>query len=127
MDASIFEKYFKDLCKHTKVHLERNNQQDRPVIFVMDNAAYHKRVEGLKGGIYSLRKAELVEWMERCKAIDEEMKIKGKGGELRYKTKIDLLAVCRKYPTQFRGKPAVEIIAEDASFKFCGCHRTIRC
>ena len=79
MDASIFEKYFKDLCKHTKVHLERNNQQDRPVIFDMDNAAYHKRVEGLKGGIYSLRKAELVEWMERCKATDEEMKVKGQG------------------------------------------------
>jgi len=41
----------------------------------MDNAAYHKRVEGLKGGIYSLRKAELVEWMERCKATTSMFRV----------------------------------------------------
>jgi transposase len=117
MNASIFEKYFKDLCKYTKAHLERNNQQGRSVVFVMDNAAYHKRVEGRSRGVYGLRKAELVEWMEKCNATDEEMKIKDKSGELRYKTKIDPLAVCRKDPARFRGKPIVEIIAEEAGFE----------
>ena len=30
----------------------------------MDNAAYHKRVEDLNGGISTLRKQELINWMK---------------------------------------------------------------
>jgi transposase len=70
MNAHNFEKYFRELCEHTKAYL-KNKQEDRPVVFVMDNAAYHKRVEGLKGGIHKLKKADLVAWMEECKATED--------------------------------------------------------
>jgi transposase len=54
MNSRIFEEYFRDLCEAL---LERGDRYQK-IVFHMDNAKYHKRIEGLSCGLSSLRKGE---------------------------------------------------------------------
>ena len=71
----------------------------------MDNAAYHKRVEGLKDRISKLWKSNLIEWMKKCNPIlSDDMFVS--------KTKKEIYNICRQEPRRFCGITKVEEIAK---------------
>lgn len=58
MNSDSFQNYFEGLCAWMQ-----KMYPDWFVIFHMDNAAYYKKINGLKGPLSSLKKAELCDWL----------------------------------------------------------------
>jgi hypothetical protein len=56
MNATTFENYFTNLCSKILSKYPEDRVRNDGVYIYMDNAAYHKRVEGLQGGISKLKK-----------------------------------------------------------------------
>src|SRR4051812_25647094 len=73
----------------------------------MDNAAYHKRIEGLPRCLSSLRKEELINWLLFQGANNEELQ------KLNRK---ELYELARDNPS-YKGTPVVETIAAEYGFR----------
>jgi hypothetical protein len=108
MSAEVFEEYFAELCSDIILHYPEE-RLSKGVYIYMDNAAYHKRVKGLEGGISKLRKSELIEWMKQCDPALTDETFAGK-------KKADIYNMCKDEPQRFRGTTIVEQIAKDAGF-----------
>ena len=103
MNAQIFEDYFQDLCESL---LERGSKYQSVVIH-MDNAKYHKRVDGLSRCLSSLRKGELKNWL-LLKGAEPE--------QLEKMTRKQLYELARDKP-EYKGVPYVETIAANYGFQ----------
>lgn len=103
MDSRIFEEYFRGLCEAL---LEEGNKY-RKIIFHMDNARYHKRIDGLPRCLSSLRKDELKEWLLSKGAKPEQL------NNLKRK---QLYELARDKP-EYKGTPVVEKIAAEYGFE----------
>jgi hypothetical protein len=114
MNADAFKQYFEKLCRWMK-----NNYPGRKVIFHMDNAPYHTKIEGLRVGKRSLSsssKAVIIKWLKDRGATDEELcLIPRKPGDddkpmESSMTWIELYLLTRN--PKVRGKPIPEAIVE---------------
>jgi len=110
MNAEKFEEYFKELCEEIlKKYPQERIQQG--VYIYMDNAAYHKRVEGLPKGISKLKKQELIMWMKKCDPqLTDENTFNGKSKE-------EIYSICRQDLQKFRGTSVAEGIAKSYNFQ----------
>jgi len=104
MNAEVFEKYFTELCSEIVLHYSEERLQ-KGVYIYMDNAAYHKRVEGLTGGVSKMKKKELINWMKQCDARLSEDVFEGK-------TKKEIYSIYRREPHRYKGTPMVEEISK---------------
>jgi len=102
MDGTIFETYFRDLCET----LLESRDKYRQVVFHMDNAKYHKRIDGLPRCLSSLRKEELKTWLLSKGAEPEQLEKLGRR-ELYELARDDL---------RYKGIPVVERIAGEYGF-----------
>src|SRR5262249_35385978 len=68
MNADMFQDYFERLCKWMK-----EKYPGRKVVFHMDNAPYHKKIDGLDKSLSSLNKTKLVQWLKMQGPKDEEV------------------------------------------------------
>ena len=110
MNAEKFEEYFKKLREEiTKKYPQERIRQG--VYIYMDNAAYHKKIEGLPKGISNLKKQELIEWMKKCDPqLTDENTFNGK-------KKQEIYSICQQEPQKFRGVSVVEEIAKSHNFE----------
>jgi DDE superfamily endonuclease len=97
MNADVFRDYFEQLCKWMK-----KKYPGQKVVFHMDNAGYHKKTDGLDKALSSLNKTELVAWLKKQGAKNEE--VDGK----RRKEYLYQLA----QEDRFKGKPIPETIVK---------------
>jgi hypothetical protein len=106
MDSERFLKYFEKLCIWM-----RNKYGERKVVFHMDNAPYHKKIDGLKKPLSKLNKSELVAWLQYQKAGDTDIydNCDGDGQNKKLKKRDDLYNIARE---RFRGTTITEITAK---------------
>jgi Chromo (CHRromatin Organisation MOdifier) domain len=107
MNSEIFQKYFEKLCRWMK---DRYGKQ-RKVVFHMDNASYHKKIDGLEKPLSKLNKTELVNWLKSQNVSDAEVynnNDNSGNGPRKLKKKKELYDIAR---VRSKGKTITEITA----------------
>src|SRR5262249_48248006 len=91
MNWTVFRNYFDSLCQWMQ-----DRYPGKKVIFHMDNAAYHKKIEGMPATLSAMKKSQLQDWLRQNGATEELL--------AEYKTKKQLYELARGDP-RFKGIP----------------------
>jgi DDE superfamily endonuclease len=96
MNWDTFRSYFEKLCTWMQEEFS-----DQKVVFHLDNASYHKKIDGLKRPLSKLKKAELQNWLKSVGAKEEDIVGRKRN---------ELYALARDDP-KYKGIPTVKMIA----------------
>src|SRR5215472_7842555 len=107
MNAEVFSEYFEGLCKWMQA-----TYPGRKVVFHMDNAGYHKKIDGGNVKLWRATKMEIIKWL-REQNVPKDLLYKP--GSYKYKNKDILYKLTRLL--QYSGEIATEKTATDYGYR----------